>query len=352
MVLAIASNQIPAVDSPGLTVRSGSSWQRIVEPVEPFLVSVAKSLEEQVDAFDSEVVPYARYAMANRGKQLRPALVALAGNAVGTLNDGAVKVAVIIEMIHLATLVHDDIMDEASIRRRRPTLAANWGNQISVLVGDCLFARALELAASFPTSEVCRAVSSATSTVCSGEIRQTMHRREFKLNRAQYFKILGMKTGELFAQSCDLGSWLCGATPVQRAALREYGLALGTAYQLYDDCVDLFGNEAGAGKSLGTDLATGKLTLPLIEVMERAKPADKQRLEAMLTQWKPEYAAQIVQLCEEYNAFEASRGVLRQILAEAVDCLKVVPASPNREALSDLAQFLSQQTDALGVSKR
>src|SRR5579871_1660692 len=151
-------------------------------------------------------------------------------------------------MVHLATLVHDDVMDEAEIRRGRLTLAANWGNEIAVLVGDCLFAHALKLAASFPTPEVCRAVAAATNTVCTGEIRQTQQRRNLELNRAEYFSILQMKTAELFALSCELGAALSGGSASDRAALRRYGLALGTAYQIYDDCLDLFGSEAAVGK--------------------------------------------------------------------------------------------------------
>src|SRR5947199_656323 len=206
------------------------SWKQIVEPVEPFLKAVAKRLAKQVQTFDPEIASYAQYALTNQGKQLRPALVALSAGAIGKPNDGLITVAVIIEMVHLATLVHDDVMDEAVLRRQQPTLAANWGNQISVLLGDCLFAHALKLAAGFPTPEVCRAVSAATKTVCSGEILQTHRHRKFQFSREEYFKVLEMKTAELFALSCDLGAWLCGATATERTALRRFGLALGTAY--------------------------------------------------------------------------------------------------------------------------
>src|ERR1043165_4328798 len=249
--------------NPGLGPTSSKAliaWKELIRPVEPFLAEVSTNLAQQVDAFDPEIAAYARYALTNQGKQIRPALVALSGAAAGRLNDSLVTVAVIIEMVHLATLVHDDIMDEAEMRRRRPTLAANWGNEISVLLGDCLFAHALCLAASFPTPEVCRAVASSTNVVCTGEILQTSQRRRFNLTRSDYFKALQMKTGELFALSCDLGAHLAGATPEVRRAIRKYGMALGTAYQLFDDCLDLFGSEEVVGKSLGTDLACGKLT--------------------------------------------------------------------------------------------
>src|SRR6266567_3533306 len=192
------------------------SWKQIVEPVEPFLKAVANQLAEQVQTFDREIASYAQYALTNQGKQLRPALVALSAGSVGRPNDNLITVAVIIEMVHLATLVHDDVMDEAVLRRQRPTLAANWGNEISVLLGDCLFAHALAMAASFPTPEVCRAVATATNTVCTGEILQTNQRQQFTLAREDYFKAIRMKTGELFALSCDLGAHLAGATPKVR----------------------------------------------------------------------------------------------------------------------------------------
>src|ERR1700756_4001853 len=258
------------------------TWKDIAEPVAPFLEAVAVRLGKQVREFDPAIAPYAEYALTGQGKQLRPALVAMSASAIGKLNESHVTVAVIIEMVHLATLVHDDVIDEAEVRRGRLTLGANWGNEIAVLFGDCLFAQALKLAASFPTPEICRAVAMATNTVCSGEILQTRQRRNFQFSQNEYFKILEMKTAELFALSCDLGACLSGATPAQRNALREFGIALGTAYQVYDDCLDLFGSEAAAGKSLGTDLAKGKLTLPILRFWERASAAEKARMQDLI----------------------------------------------------------------------
>src|SRR3954470_17965344 len=244
------------------------AWRQIIDPVEPFLASVANRLQRQVSTFEPDLLPYAEYALTVNGKHLRPALVALTARAIGEPQDAHITVAVIIEMVHLATLVHDDVMDEAEIRRGQLTLAANWGNEIAVLFGDCLFAQALKLAASFPTPEICRAVAMATNTVCSGEILQTQHRRDFQLTREKYFRMLEMKTAELFALSCELSACLSGATAETRNALRQFGLVFGTAYQVFDDCVDLFGSERSAGKSLGTDLAKGKLTLPVLLAWE------------------------------------------------------------------------------------
>src|SRR5262249_16757500 len=167
-MLAADSKVATAPKTAPLYSESASSWKQIIDPVEPFLDAVADRLAKEVDAFDPHIASYADYALNAQGKHLRPALVALSASALGPLLEATVPVAVIIEMVHLAPLVHDDVMDEAEIRRGRPTLAANWGNEIAVLFGDCLFAHALKLAASFPTPEICRAVAMATNTVCAG----------------------------------------------------------------------------------------------------------------------------------------------------------------------------------------
>ncbi len=347
-MLAAGSNTATTSPPASAPEESRAVWKRIVEPVQPFLDAVSRRLEEQVGAFDPEISAYARYALSNQGKQLRPALVALAANAAGRTLDDHVTVAVVIEMVHLATLVHDDVMDAAEIRRRRPTLAANWGNEISVLVGDCLFAHSLKLAASFPTPVICRAVASATNTVCSGEILQTHRRLNFAVSRAEYFKVLGMKTAELFALSCELGALLAGAGAAERAGLRDYGMALGTAYQIYDDCVDVFGSEASVGKSLGTDLASGKLTLPILVVLERASAEEKAQLRELVEAWRPHHLEKVLALLRQHDALKESRRVIFQYLADANKALAVLPKSEGRAALTTLGEFLGRQTIALG----
>jgi octaprenyl-diphosphate synthase len=240
-------------------------------------------------------------------------------------------------------------MDEARIRRQRPTLAAQTGNLTSVLVGDCLFAHAVTLAAGFPTPDICRAVSTATKTVCSGEILQAQRQRQLHLTRQEYFRILRMKTGELFALSCALGAQLSGATGQECKALRDYGMTLGTAYQVYDDCMDLFGCEAAAGKSLGTDLAGGKMTLPMIAVMEQASPAIRQELEETLLHWEPSRMRRVLDLLAEYEAMDESRSVIRGFCDSARQALLALQPSEGRKRLDGLAAFLTQQTSLLGV---
>jgi octaprenyl-diphosphate synthase len=336
-----------STDSPD--TNPNRSWNQIVEQVNPFLQAVTQRLIQQAKDFDPQIVPYAESALNGSGKHLRPTLVALAGGAVGKTGDAHVTAAVIIEMVHLATLVHDDVMDEAEIRRGQLTLAANWGNEIAVLFGDCLFAQALKLAASFPTTEVCRAVAMATNTVCTGEILQTQNRRNFGSSRREYFRVIEMKTAELFTLSCDLAAFLGNAKAEQRAALRQFGAAFGTAYQVYDDCVDLFGSETAAGKSLGTDLANGKLTWPVLLAWERANAAERSQLEHLIKDWQRGNLAAVNELLVRYETFEPSRKVVANYLEQARSALKVLPESGGRAGLFGLADFLAQQTAVLTV---
>src|ERR1043166_3606908 len=350
-MLAADSKVVTAPITEGLSVEPPCSWKQIIDPVEPFLEAVGHRLAQEVNAFDPNNAPYADYALNGQGKHLRPALVALTANALGKVNESHVTVAAIIEMVHLATLVHDDVMDEAEIRRGRLTLAANWGNEIAVLFGDCLFAQALKLAASFPTPEVCRAVALATNTVCAGEILQTQHRRDFQFTREKYFKVLEMKTAELFALSCELSACLSGAKVAERLVLRQFGLSFGTAYQVYDDCVDLFGSEAAAGKSLGTDLAKGKLTLPVLLLWERAGTTDRARIQELVQGWQAGSMKGMGELLSKYETLAASLEIIQQYLKSSRRILKELPVSrPDRiGGLLGLTEYLARQSEALGV---
>jgi octaprenyl-diphosphate synthase len=338
------------IDSP--KTNPNCTWKHLVEPVEPFLRVVTQRLFEQVDAFDPKIIPYAQYALNSNGKQLRPALVALAADSIGKTTDAHITAAVIVEMVHLATLAHDDVLDEAEIRRGQPTLAANWGNEIAVLLGDCLFAQASKLAASFPTPEVCRVVAAAANNVCAGELLQTQHRCQFQASRRDYFRVIEMKTAELFMLSCNLAALLSGATVERRTALKQFGMAFGAAYQVYDDCVDLFGSEETAGKSLGTDLAKGKLTWPVLLAWERANVTDKAQLGNWIKEWQPENLFPVKELLVKYETFEPSQEVVNRYLDQARHALRILPKSNGRIGLLKLADFLAQQTDALAVCVR
>jgi len=323
------------------------SWHHLIEPVECFLDSVSTRLAREVNAFDPELIGYAEYALNGHGKHLRPALVALSAETVGKAGEDHVVAAVVIEMVHLATLVHDDVMDEAEIRRGRSTLAAKWGNETAVLFGDCLFAEALRLAASFPTPEVCRAVSSATNTVCAGEILQTRNRGNFELSLEDYLKVIDMKTAELFALSCDLAAHLSRATEPNRLALKQFGRNFGVAYQIYDDCQDVFGCESEVGKSLGTDLAKGKLTLPLIELRRRVSNGDLMKLESLFRRGEVAGLADLRRLLNRHGVLKACETVICSKLDHARQALDALPSNEGVERLRDCTHFLERQLESL-----
>ena len=323
-----------------------ADWQALCEPIQPFLDEVTGRLQSAVEGFDPQITTFVQYALASQGKQLRPVLVALSGRAAGGLNASHAQAAVIIEMVHLATLVHDDVVDGAEVRRRRPTLAANWGNKVSVLAGDCLFAEALKLAAAFPTTEVCRMVSEASKVVCTGEIRQTLQRGNFQLTRAEYLELVNMKTAALFSLACELGGRLAeGAEDSVAAGLREYGEQLGTAYQIYDDCVDVFGTEAQAGKSLGTDLATGKATLPVLLALEQADEVERKSWLALFNDGEGQAETIRARLLERGIPTQCREVVAGHITA-ANDALADLPGG--REPLKALAGCLTAQLSQLG----
>jgi octaprenyl-diphosphate synthase len=321
-------------------------WKQIAEALEPFLEAVAVRLAGQADEFESGLGATATYSLSGQGKQLRPTLVGLCAEATGGITDAHVTAAVIVELVHLATLIHDDVMDEAEVRRGRPTVAAKWGNEHAVLFGDCLFAHALKLAASYPTPDICRAVASATQVVCSGEILQNQQRLNFQVPLKDYFRVLEMKTAALFALSCDLGACFNTPTAAQRKALQEFGLALGTAYQIYDDCLDLFGTETLAGKSLGTDLAKGKLTLPVLLFQQRAPERDRIRLEALLRHWQPSAFGTVLELLHGQQALEGSLEVFQVHLQRARAALQSLDGREQR--LAQLTDFLACQMEGLG----
>ncbi len=250
---------------------------QITALIEPQLKQVAARIAEQAAAFDPAIEGYVSYALGNSGKQLRPIVALLAGSATGEIKPAHVELAVIIELVHLATLVHDDIMDEAERRRGLPTLNARWGNALSVLLGDSLFAHALDLSTRFDDPEITRAIARATRDVCTGEIIQTQRRFDLHLAMEEYFRIIEMKTATLFAVAAQLSAKLNGAESEHERALHDFGLHLGAAYQIYDDCLDVAGREQTAGKTLGTDLHKGKITLPMLRLLSNASEQEKER---------------------------------------------------------------------------
>lgn len=304
------------------------------------LYTVEERIRHQAREFDPAVEGYVAYACESHGKRLRPALTLLASGATGSITSSHVDLAVVLELIHAATLVHDDIMDGADTRRGQPTANAKWGNSISVLLGDCLFAHALKLATNFSDNEISRRISAAASDVCSGEIIQTQRRFDLKLSLPDYYKIIEMKTAALFAAATELGAYLNEATPEVISAMKVFGLKLGTAYQVYDDCLDIVGNEATAGKTLGSDLRKGKLTLPLLQLLHTASSDERDLLSEAILRGEKADIEMLVEKVRKNGALSASLTAGRSLIEEARQQLDLVPPNKYRSALREVCETL------------
>ena len=321
-------------------IGAAGNIRKSLELINAQLYSVEERIAQQAKTFDPAVEPYVTYASESSGKRLRPALALLAGGATGDINPSHLDLAVVVELIHAATLVHDDIMDGAEKRRGQPTANAKWGNAISVLLGDCLFAHALKLSTSFPNGEISRRIASAASDVCSGEIIQTQRRFDLKLGVADYFRIIEMKTAALFAAASELGAFINEAPPEIITAMKTFGLRFGTAYQIYDDCLDIAGNEEKAGKTLGTDLRKGKLTLPILHLLQTASPAERHRYSEMILRSEEEDAASLAEAARTSGALRFSVSTTQRMIREAQDQIHLLPRNKYTDALDAVCTSL------------
>lgn len=268
-------------------------------------------LRSQIEAFEPEIREMADYCIDTSGKRIRPALVFLSGwQGDGRVLPELVRAAAVVELVHLATLVHDDIMDESELRRGRRTAARAFGPEAAVLLGDALFSHALFLAAQFPTTAVCRLVADSTRRVCAGEIIQTLRRRTDDISDADYRRIVDLKTAELFTASCALGTELAGLPAGYVNAAATFGRQLGIAYQMYDDLADFFGREDRIGKTLGTDLISGKLTLPLLRLRQRLPEALAEELLEEIRGQRPPRLAFWLEQMEARGTFAEVAGVI------------------------------------------
>ena len=327
----------------GTTHQEPISFSQAFELINPHLYSVEERIRAQARAFDPAVEGYVSYVCNAGGKRLRPALALLSAGATGKITSSHVDLAVILELIHIATLVHDDIMDGAELRRDQPSANAKWGNAISVLLGDCLFAHALRLSTGFSNSDVCIRIADAAAEVCSGEIIQTQRRFDLKLSTADYYKIIEMKTAALFSAACELGAFISEASPPVIGGLKTFGTKLGVAYQIYDDLLDLAGTEAETGKTLGTDLRKGKFTLPVLLMLQSGRDLPTAR-DLLLNEDKMD-ASILAGMLDHSGAMEAAVGVARRILAEAIDELDPVQDNKYSGGLRAIAAHLHELLD-------
>jgi len=324
----------------GKQTSASGNIKKSLELINAQLYSVEERIAQQARAFDPAVEPYVSYACESSGKRLRPALALLAGGATGEINSSHLDLAVVVELIHAATLVHDDIMDGAEMRRAQPTANAKWGNAISVLLGDCLFAHALKLSTNFQNGEVSRRIASAASDVCSGEIIQTQRRFDLKLGVADYFRIIEMKTAALFAAASELGAFINEAPPEVISAMKTFGLRFGTAYQIYDDCLDLAGSEEKAGKTLGTDLQKGKLTLPILHLLQSSSSSERHRYSEMILRSEEDDALSLAEAAQKSGAVDFAISTTERMLGEAQQQVALLPRNKYSDALGAVCASL------------
>ncbi|MGZ4984581.1 MAG: polyprenyl synthetase family protein [Chthoniobacterales bacterium] len=320
---------------------------KVAETVQSQLEEVENGIAAQATAFDPAIEGYVSYAIGGRGKRLRPLVALLSGGATGAITSTHIDLAVIIELIHIATLVHDDIMDDAERRRGQPTVNARWGNSLSVLLGDCLFAQALNLSTNFEKADVSRAIAQAAREVCSGEIIQTQRRFDLHLAIEEYRRIVEMKTGSLFAAAAQLGAVINDADETTVRSLQSFGMKVGAAYQIYDDCLDLAGNESVIGKTLGTDLRKGKLTLPILVLLRSAPAVEREHYSQMIVDGKVDELTEIVRA--EINSAPLSESITsgQELIREAQHELSILPRSPYAESLHQFGEALRDLLDQL-----
>lgn len=314
-------------------------------PITTALERIESRLQAELTSDDPRVDSVVRHGYRLGGKRLRPALVLLAGQAVGELTPAHDLLGVIVEMIHTATLVHDDVLDEASLRRHVDTVNARWGNEKSVLLGDFLFSHAFYLAATIDgdAAEACRLIGRSTNRVCHGELRQTLAEGDLSLSQVDYYEMIDGKTAELCACCCRLGAIYAGATKREADGLESFGRNLGMAFQIADDLLDLTGDEATTGKTTGADLAKQKMTLPLIYTRDSLVNGPRMAMEEWLSHPSSETRAEVAKLVDAVGGFAYAQKQAVAYADAAIADLAILADSETKQTLATLARFASRR---------
>ncbi|MEY2786741.1 MAG: Octaprenyl-diphosphate synthase [Planctomycetota bacterium] len=321
-----------------------SRVESIVAPVRDSLERMRSVLEAHVRDSSRAVSDMTDHVGRFRGKQLRATLVLLAGDATGNATDEHPTVAAIVEMIHLATLVHDDVLDGAKVRRRVACVNERWDNQTAVLLGDFLYARAFALSTDLSSRMASRVLAEATRRICVGEIDQAALRYDFEMPESTYERIAGAKTAELYAAACELGARYPGGREDLGRSLREYGHAIGLAFQIVDDCLDVVGKEEVVGKTVGNDVEDGKITLPVLRTYAISDAATRSRMRSVYTEPGLKNRLGALQAVVSLEAgvdyaFERARTLVEGAKAR----VRVLPPTPARDALIELGDFVLER---------
>jgi octaprenyl-diphosphate synthase len=322
--------------NPTLVPRNGRADSDLFQPIAHDLESAERILRATLESRQTGVSRLLEHLAHYRGKRLRPTLLLLTARACGQVCRAHHVLAAVVEMIHTATLVHDDVLDGAAIRRHSPTMNASWGNQASILLGDYLFTHAFHLTSTLGDAGACRLIGEATNRLCAGELHQICERGNLALSEDAYFEIIDGKTAELTSCCCRLGALYSGMDEETVEALATYGRSLGTAFQIADDLLDLVGDERSAGKSLGTDLDQQKLTLPLIYLLQQSCPEKADELRVMLRSPSHQLRADLARELSASGAIDYARRRAETFAAHATAQLAILPPSECKTILEQL----------------
>ena len=311
----------------------------ILTPVSGGLQRVDEVIRTRLSSDVALVRQIADYIIAGGGKRLRPALVLMAADAAGYRGDAHYELAAVVEFIHTATLLHDDVVDESQLRRGRGTANAMFGNAAAVLVGDFLYSRAFQMMVGVDNMRVMSVLADATNTIAEGEVLQLINCHDAGVDERRYLEVVRRKTAKLFEAAARLGGVLGGVPPGIEEAFASYGMHLGTAFQLIDDVLDYSGDAAQIGKSLGDDLAEGKPTLPLIRAMAAGSADEAAIVRRAIVEGGREHFEPVLGVIRRTGSLEYTRAAAMSEAEAAQLALRVLPASESRESLLELAAF-------------
>lgn len=307
-------------------------------PVLEDLKAVDARIHQELASEVSLIEEIGHYLIESGGKRLRPLLVLLAARACGYTGMEHVMLATVIEFIHTATLLHDDVVDASTLRRGRNTANTLWGNEASVLVGDFLYSRAFQLMVKIQCPRVMEVMANTTNLIAAGEVLQLIYAREKTYSETAYFDMIRRKTAVLFSAGAELATALSNQ-PQLSNSMSQFGLNLGMAFQLIDDVLDYVGVENHTGKHLGDDLQTGKITLPMIYLLQHVDAKEKSNILDMLREKHAEIFEKILHLFEKTDAFTHTKKMAKAYASQAEALLDVLPQSPYQQALVELVRF-------------
>jgi octaprenyl-diphosphate synthase len=324
-------------------VTSPSSTATVLDLIAGDMVEVDRVIAERLDTGVPLVSQVSRYIISAGGKRLRPALLLLMAGALGYTGAQRFNLAAVIEFIHTATLLHDDVVDESTLRRGRPTANEAFGNPASVLVGDFLYSRAFQMMLDAHDMRVMEILAEATNVIAEGEVLQLMNMHDATLDEAAYLRVIRSKTAKLFEASTRLAAVLAKAPAAVEESCAIYGQALGTAFQVIDDVLDYAGDASETGKNLGDDLREGKTTLPLILAMQRGRPEQAALIRAAIEAGDASQLEQIVRIVRDTGSLDATRTAAAAEAQRAIDALSSMPSNPYAAGLLQLAAQLLER---------